>query len=166
MTAINQFNLPAGTYSSWFREAPSFATLTSLANGDVICVGGPVGSNVFVSGTPAGTTTPTTPPVIPATVVTTTTTTTTTTSLYCFAYSGPTTAVANFTTRFNSAIDAVNRLNLPDGNFSSWFGAAPSFSTISSLNNGDLICVAGAPGTSVFDTSHNTQSALAPTTSS
>ena len=78
------------------------------------------------------------------------TTTTTATGVFCFVYSGPTTAVANFTTRFNSAIVAVNRLNLPDGAFSSWFAAAPSLSTITSLNNGDVICVSAPVGTSVF----------------
>jgi hypothetical protein len=146
VTAINRFNLPAGNYSSWFRAAPSLATLTSLGNGDVICIYGPVGSNVFVAGSAAGVIPPVTPPSTPATVVTATTVT----GVYCFAYSGPTTAVANFATRFNSAIVGVNRLNLPDGKFSSWFAAAPSLSTIMSLSNGDLLCVSAAVGSSVF----------------
>jgi LysM repeat protein len=158
VAGINQFMVPAGTYSSWFRAAPSFATMTSLAEGDVICIDGPAGSNVFVSGAAGGSTPPASPPATPAAV----TTNTTLTGIYCFTYAGPATAVADFTTRFNSAIEAVNRLNFPDGKFSSWFAAAPSFSTITSLNSGDVICVAAAAGTSVFDTSRNTQPSPAP----
>jgi hypothetical protein len=140
-------NLPAGNYSSWFRTAPSLATLTGLGNGEIICVYGPVGSNVFVSATPAVVTPPVTAPATPATVITAVTET----GVYCFAYSGPTTQVANFTTRFNPAIVGVNRLNLPDGKFSSWFAAAPALTTITALDNGDILCVAGPTGTSVFE---------------
>jgi len=146
VTALNKMNLPAGNFSSWFRVAPSLATLTSIASGDALCAAGPAaGTNLFPAGTAATVTVPT-PPAIPTPV----TTASTGTGVFCFAYSGPTTPVTSFATRFVGAVTAVNRWNLPDGNFNSWFAAAPSLSTITSLNNGDVVCVSAPIGTSVF----------------
>ena len=76
--------------------------------------------------------------------------TATDTGLFCFTYVGPATSVSSFATFFAAGIRAVHRLNLPAGDFSSWFLAAPSLATIASLSNGDLVCVAGPPGTNVF----------------
>lgn len=78
------------------------------------------------------------------------TVTATSTGVYCFVYSGPTTPVASFVTRFTAGVSGVNKMNLPDSSYSSWFSAAPQFATIVVLSNGDLICVAAPPGTAVF----------------
>jgi len=79
------------------------------------------------------------------------TVTATTTGTYCFAYSGPTTAVANFGTLFTSAVTGVNILQLPAGNYMSWFAAAPTLATATSLTSGQIVCVAAAVGSNVFN---------------
>lgn len=47
--SVNQFNFPAGDWSSWFRDLPSAATINQVANGDILCVHGAIGSNVFAT---------------------------------------------------------------------------------------------------------------------
>jgi hypothetical protein len=44
---VNKVTRPDGSYSSWFRLAPSLATITVLNNGDLICVTAPPGTAVF-----------------------------------------------------------------------------------------------------------------------
>ncbi len=77
--------------------------------------------------------------------------TATSTGTYCFVYSGPTTAVADFGTLFTSAVTGVNIMQLPAGNFASWFPAAPTLATATSLTSGQTVCVAAAVGSNVFN---------------
>lgn len=74
----------------------------------------------------------------------------TATGIFCFQYSGPTTTAANFGSLFTTAVTAVNKLNFPDGSYSSWFPAAPDLATISSIADGAVLCVAAPIGTLVF----------------
>lgn len=77
--------------------------------------------------------------------------TATTTGIFCFAYSGPTKAVADFGTTFTSGVTAVNILQLPAGNWNSWFAAAPTLATATSLSNGQNVCVQAPVGSNVFN---------------
>lgn len=54
--------------------------------------------------------------------------------------------------RTGYALELLGRLkfNLPDGDFSSWFRAAPTLATIPQVASGDLLCVSAAPGSAVF----------------
>jgi hypothetical protein len=70
-------------------------------------------------------------------------------SLFCFTYSGPAAAVANFAAFFNGAIDGVN-VQASDGSYTSWFRALPSAATIGSIASDARLCVGGTPGTTVF----------------
>lgn len=78
------------------------------------------------------------------------TVTQTSTGVYCFAYSGPTTLASGLPTLMNPAVIAVNKLNLPGGNFTSWFRAAPALATLTQVASGDTLCVAAPVGTAVF----------------
>ena len=72
------------------------------------------------------------------------------TGVYCFAYSGPTTPASGLATLLSSSVVSMNKFNLPDGDFSSWFRAAPTLATIPQVASGDLLCVPAAPGSAVF----------------
>lgn len=48
IVGVQAMQLPAGNYLSWFRAAPQLANLVVIKNGDVVCVSGPVGTQVFV----------------------------------------------------------------------------------------------------------------------
>jgi hypothetical protein len=78
------------------------------------------------------------------------TVTQTRTGVYCFAYSGPTTQAAGLSTLFTPAVVSMNRFNLPDGDFSSWFRDAPAMATVTQVATGDVLCVSAAPGSAVF----------------
>lgn len=78
------------------------------------------------------------------------TVTATTTGVYCFVYSGPTTAVSGIASLLSLPVASLNKLNLPDGHFTSWFRAAPQLVTISQVASGDLLCVSAPDGTAVF----------------
>jgi len=78
------------------------------------------------------------------------TVTQTRTGVYCFVYSGPTTAASGLSTLLSAAVVSVNKFNLPDGDFSSWFRAAPALATITQVASGDILCVAAPVGTAVF----------------
>jgi hypothetical protein len=74
----------------------------------------------------------------------------TSTGVFCFVYAGSTTPVANFSTFFTSSVVGVNIMQLPAGNYLSWFRAAPTFATATSLTSGQTVCVAGTVGSNVF----------------
>lgn len=93
----------------------------------------------------AAQTTPTAP--VPQIVVVTST------STFCFRYAGPSVSVADVPTFFSSNIVAVNQMNFPAGNYSSWFRAAPGLAKVTQILNGDVLCVTGAIGTNVFSAS-------------
>jgi hypothetical protein len=40
---------PSGNFGSWFRAAPSLSKITQISNGDVLCVTGAIGTNVFAT---------------------------------------------------------------------------------------------------------------------
>jgi hypothetical protein len=69
---------------------------------------------------------------------------------YCFAYSGPTTMESGFGSLFASTVVGVNVMQLPAGDFESWFRAAPSLATVASLTNGQPVCVSGPVDSLVF----------------
>ncbi len=78
------------------------------------------------------------------------TVTQTRTGVYCFVYAGPTTVASGLGTLFSSSVVSVNKFNLPDGDFSSWFRAAPALATIVRVASGDTLCVAAPVGSTVF----------------
>jgi hypothetical protein len=147
VTAVHKMNFPAGNFTSWFRGGPGLATLASIESGDALCAAGPADdANLFAVDT--GATTAAAPP--PETAPPALTTASTETGMNCFVYAGPTTNVSDFGARFSGAVTAVQRWNLPDGKFSSWFASNPGLSTIVSLGAGDVVCVSAPPDTSVF----------------
>jgi hypothetical protein len=77
----------------------------------------------------------------------------TSTGTFCFKYAGPSKAVADLVTFFSTNIVAINEMNFPAGNFSSWFRAAAGLATITQISNGDVLCVTGPSGTNVFSVS-------------
>jgi len=77
----------------------------------------------------------------------------TSTGTFCFRYAGPSKTAADLATFFSTNIVAINQMNFPAGNYSSWFRAAPGLATMNQLSNGDVLCVTGAIGTNVFATS-------------
>jgi len=87
------------------------------------------------------------------------------TGTYCFRYEGPDVGVSELAGLFASSVAAINRLNLPDGNFSSWFRAAPDLASLTGTSNDDHICVAAPSGLPVFATGGAaTPTATAPST--
>lgn len=77
----------------------------------------------------------------------------TSTGAFCFSYDGPATTLASFTTAFSSTVASVNSLQLPAGNYLSWFRAAPALATATSLSSGQIVCVSAPVGSSVFSQS-------------
>ncbi|MGE0598830.1 MAG: hypothetical protein AB7J35_03260 [Dehalococcoidia bacterium] len=76
------------------------------------------------------------------------------THLYCFIYDGPTVlASTGFGTLFTGGINAVSELQLPAGNWLSWFRPAPAPAVDFDIEDGDVICVSGsgASGSNVFN---------------
>ena len=49
IVAVNQMGFPSGNFGSWFRAAPSLSKITQISNGDVLCVTGAIGTNVFAT---------------------------------------------------------------------------------------------------------------------
>jgi hypothetical protein len=72
------------------------------------------------------------------------------TGTFCFNYAGPAESVSSFATFFNSGVMSVNIMQLPAGNFLSWFQSAPALATATSLSNGQIVCVSAATGSNVF----------------
>jgi len=84
------------------------------------------------------------PPVVQVTV------TPTSTGVYCFTYGGASLFPADFASAFAPGVASVNVLQLPAGNYKSWFRAAPALATATGLTPGQTICVSAPPGTNVF----------------
>lgn len=72
------------------------------------------------------------------------------TSAWAFVYTGPQTTVGGLPSLLASVCTALNQLQLPAATYRSWFRAAPTLSTITIINPGDLMWAAVPPGQKVF----------------
>jgi len=140
--AATTVNLRGGVAAFTFvAPASPLETVTVV----VLVAGGPLTAATASFSVSAGAPPPPPPPTgavqqaIPATSA----------GLFCFTYSGPAAAVANFAAFFNGAIDGVN-VQASDGSYTSWFRALPSAATITSIASEARLCVGGTPGTTVF----------------
>jgi len=132
------FSTLSGTLSS-----ATSATVNGVASVSLTATGG---ASVTVTAAAGGVTASATVAITPfhATV------TATSTGTYCFRYGGPPLLPANFALSFAPQVASVNVLQLPAGNYLSWFRAAPGLATATGLAPGQTVCVSAPPGTTVF----------------